>query len=336
MPAFIDARPVARALASLLTASLLATCGDDSSSSKDDRGVFGDMADALQSAQADFLTANTAIFASVEYMKPYIAELLELPPVVSASVSTPTSCLLDGVGGRTYTINGEPFTSVTDTLVPDNTARFRLFQLSNTGQPLLNHDIGYIDYRCIDADTLVTEVRISSDTILIASITYPAATGKLGGVFRVPDGSRTLAFGRLGDDESMLRIKFQIPGFPCSYDFPTSGTGTRSGGALVARYLPERRDLDFDFQASSLDSILGGFVLYADTQLNLAACIESGTLSAPVFSFPSTECHEEYELMLVNHAQLQAMSENYIALRALWLTTANLMEICRSLVPLGQ
>ncbi len=328
----LNPRLITRALALLIVSSLLTTCGDDSSSSKEDRGVFGEMADVLMQAEADYLTANAEIFASAGYMEPFIAALLEIDSP-GAGRPVQRTCLPAGMGGRTYTINGAPFTSVVDTAVPDYTARFLLFRLSSAGQPLLNQEIGHIDCTCADHEARVTDLRIVADSELVASLNYSAGSGVFTGECGNPDGSGSLPFGRLGSSVNGLRIKFQLQGFPCDYDLPLDGADPRSGSAHVARYLSERRDLDFRFQANSHDSVLGGYLLYADTQLYLAACIGSGTLSEPMFASPTSECQDKYPPMSVNASQLDAMSDVYQSLRHFWVTAANLVDICRSLIP---
>jgi len=343
MPAFIHARHVARALALLLVASLLATCGDDSSSSKDDRGVFGDMADVLQSAEDDFLTANAAIFASADSMKPYIAAILDLNTRTTASVSAPTSCLVEGAGGKIYSFNGESYSGIDDPNVPDYTARFRLYKLSSAGQPQLDHEIGHVDYTCVDVGVPVTETQIFSDSVLVASTTYSKQSGNISGTLRTPVGSKSLLF--LGDLslELVLNVRFVLSDkIQGEYRFPMGTSDTRRAEVAIAHAPATLWGLDIVMTVNGSGAVTdSGYALYrhyegSSLKSGIAACIESGTLEAPVFSAPTVACYDGAEPMSVSHTQLAAISDSYQPLRALWLTTANLVEICRSLVPLGQ
>ncbi len=332
-------RSITRALALLLTASLLTTCSDDSSSSNDDRGVFGDMADVFQSSRDTVFTANAAHYASAEAMKPYIDAFLDLNTLGAQSASAETSCLLDGRGGRTYTINGGPFTSVVDSLVPFYTARFRMFQLSSVGQPLLNQEIGHIDYTCVDVGVPLTEVQIFNDSVLIASTTYSPTSGNISGTFRSPDGSNPLTFFGEPSGQEYTRFRFIVGNLEVHY---TVSLQENSGERFVGLGVQDAPNgtaaetfFDVGFWVNESDEVLDGGASYTEGPImRAAACIESGTIVAPVFSTPEGDCFSpQVPRLPINDAQLQAMSELYQAARAFWLTAANLVEICRSLVP---
>ncbi len=330
-------RLVTRALALLVGSSLLTTCGDDSSSSKEDRGVFGEMADVLMQAEADYLTANAEIFASAEYMEPFIAELLNSSTLNAVQSTAQTSCLPEGVGGRTYTINGTPFTSVPDTAVPEYTARFRLFRLSTASEPLLNQEIGYVDYTCVDVGVPVTEVLIASDTVIIASITFSQQSGNITGLIRTPDGSASLDFnGRLYLNAGLLlTVTFSPNDLEANYESPLAESGARYADIFIR--IPPDTDLKGEVYVDGQDQVTEGTMWYREGgEYSLAACIQSGTLSSPALSSPSTDCYHgenEIELVPVNNAQVAAMSDSYQLLRHFWLAAANLVTICRSLVP---
>ena len=243
----------------------------------------------------------------------------------------------EGLGGRTYTINGEPFTSAVDSLVPGYTARFRLFQLSSAGQPLLDLEIGYIDYSCVEIGVLVTEAQIVSDSVSIASITFSQQSGNITGLIRTPDGSASLDFnGRLHLNAGLLMtVTFSLDDLEANYESPLAELGARHADIFVR--IPPDIDLKGEVYVNGQNQVTEGTMWYREGgEYSLAACIESGTLSSPAFLTPSTDCYHgenEIELMSANDAQLQAMSDSYRSLRALWLTAANLVEICRSLVP---
>lgn len=325
-------RSTIRALALLLVASTLTTCGDDSSSSKEDRGVFGEMADALAQSEADFLTANAEVFASAEYIQPYIIDLLNSTAQSATSAMASTSCLPEGVGGRTYTINGMPFTSVEDSLVPEYTARFRLFKLSNTGAPQLNQEIGYIDCGCRGIGVREAEIGIFSDTGMVASVAFLEYSGAVTGVIRNSTGTTSLPFeGSLG--HFGLNMAFIIPeGSTEFYSAPLLPAATMPVRAYIVL---QHSELDIHLNADQYGEVVTGHAVYAGSAGRfLAACTVSGTLNLPDFTMPSMNCYtDSVDLMPVSNAKLDAMSDSYRPLRAFWLTTVNLVEICRSIVP---
>lgn len=329
-------RSTIRALALMLLASILTTCGDDKGSgSNEDRGVFGEMADALAQSEADFLTTNAEIFASVEYMQPYIAGLLDLSPGGSTGRPVQQSCLPAGIEGRTYTINGTPFTSVEDPTVPENTARFRLFRLSPAGHPLLNQDIGYVDWSCDETDQTMTVVRVFSDTTLTVSMSLEPSRFRndLIGLM-IDHAGDTLEFeGAHHTDPNLLTVTFKRDSleanFECNLDFLHA-----KKSQFLIRVSGERVNKG-ELYVDSTRHVTQGLVIYSEAGIgHFAACLNTGTIEQPVFSSPSVDCvYGPAPIMQVTPSQLQAMSDSYRAVRALWLTTANLVEICRSLVP---
>jgi hypothetical protein len=324
-------RSTIRAFALMLAASFLATCGDDSSSSKDDRGVFGEMADVLQLAEEDFLIPNSDIFASAEYMKPYIATLLELNSTDITSATLQTSCLPVGFGGRTYSINGTSFTSVEDTAVPERTARFLLFKLSNVGQPLLDQRIGHIDYSCVDSNGLVTQVNLSSDSVVILTTTDSSLLAyNISGSLRTADGSQELHYSGVLTSELALLVRF-LPTNKLRADYLYR---IDSSGSFVHISWGSSVDTGW-WMIGALETDGEGYALFfpsvRHSEQLVAACM-SGTVDTAVFSPPSETCYPG-DALHVNHAQLAAMSESYLSLRHLWLCVASFVDICRSLVP---
>jgi len=331
-------RHTVRAITLILVASIFSTCGDDSTNSKEDRGVFGEMADALTQAEADYLTANDEILASVEYMTPIIGDFLRSTVGLAESGAPQTSCLPAGVGGRTYVINGTPFTSSIDASVPEFTARFRLFKLSASGSPLLNQEIGYIDCTC---ESLfgpgVSEVLIISDSVVIASMAYLPNGGGRGtatGLMRTPDGSGTLFVHGHFIPDSTITLTFSTPG-----DIVAGCNSPVESAAMMPTSIGiDSPAGEWQFKASlwtggdtEVDS---GYAINTEGEIGIVACIESGTVDAPVFATPAQHCYPDSGLatLSVNPIEIVAMSDSYRSLRQLWLRARRLIEICRSLV----
>lgn len=332
-------RSITCTLVLLLSAALLTTCGDDSSSSNDDLGVLADMADVLTQAEIDFLSANAAVFASADSMRPHIDDALQLNTQWRASTAAPNSCLPQGTGGKLYSFNGESYSGQTDAVVPEYTARFQLYAVSGSGQPQIGQVIGYVDYTCADLGAPVTEVQVFNIIGLVASSTHSRQSGVVSCAFRTADGSRTLQSLGSFSPESVLDLRFILTDeLQAKYQFPLESAAVRrvraEWGSAPAIVWGLTVTIDVDETGAVADS---GYALYhpngQSLEYDIASCISAGTVSAPVFSPPSTSCFDAGDHMNITQSQLSAVSDSYQSLHELWSRAAILFDICRSLVP---
>lgn len=322
-----------------LAMCLTATCGDDGSSSNDARGEFGEMVDALQEVETDYLFANAAILASAKAMHPQIVRLLEQIRSEPAPASLQAPCLPPGMGGRVYTANGDPFTSVPDISVPENTARFRLFALSPAGLPLLNAPIGHIDYICTIHGMPAAEVKIYSDSTLIVTSSFFAQSGNLSGSVFNTDLNRSLTYVGVASTEGWIEIEFDFGDALCAnYSEVRTGRGGEGSVIFTLKSPCDAEHWSFkpDFNADETGHVVSGFAFWFSGpghDRHLAACIEDGTLDDPVFSPPTTGClPSDYGWLEVGAAELDAMSDACVLMRNFWRHTMGTLDYCRSLV----
>lgn len=332
-------RSITCSLVLLLSATLLTTCGDDSSSSNDDRGVYGDMADVLKEVEDTVLVANVALYASMDSLLSHISAALELSRGQLAASKVPNSCLPEGTGGMLFTYNGESYTGQTDPLVQSYTARFELYALSASGQPILNQKIGYIELTCADLGVPITEMQLFNGSTLAGSTTYSPSSGLVSGTLRSPDASVSLTF--LGDEQeqgnvffSFIAASYEVHAF--SYETPSLSS---NGFGLTVNDAPNGTAPEIFFEIDvtrSLPSpVTEGDATYTEGPITRgAACILSGTIESPVFTRPTDACFsDDYELLSTNSSQRAAMLEIYQSARAYWLRAKAHVDICRALVP---
>lgn len=327
-------------LALLLAATLLTTCGDDSSSSNDDRGVYGDMADVLQEVEDTVLVANAALYASMDSLLPHITAALDLSSSQLAASAVPNSCLPEGTGGQRFTFNGETYTGQTDPLVQSYTARFDLYRISASGQPMLDQTIGYVDLTCADLGVPVTEIQLFNGTTLVGSTTYSPTSGLISGTLRSPNAAVSLTF--MGDEQeqgyvffSFIADSYEVHAF--GYETPSLSThafGIKVNDAPNGTAPEIFFEIDVVTNAISAQ-VTGGDATYTEGPITRgAACILSGTIESPVFTRPTGACFsEDVELLSINSAERAAMLEIFQAARAYWLRAWVQVELCRSLLP---
>lgn len=333
-------RSITCSLVLLLSATLLTTCGEDSSSSNDDRGVYGDMADVLHEVEDTVLVANAALYASMDTMLPHITAALELSRGQLAASTVPNSCLPEGTGGMLFTYNGESYTGQTDPLVQSYTARFELYALSASGQPILNQKIGYIELTCADLGVPITEMQLFNGTTLVGSTTYSPTSGLISGTLRSPDAAVSLTF--MGDEQdqgyvlfSFIADSYEVHAF--SYETPSLSS---SAFGVKVNDAPNGTAPEIFFEIDVVTNwisgqVTGGDATYTEGPISRgAACILSGTIESPVFTRPTEACFsDDVELLSINSAQRAAMLEIYQSARAYWLRASAQTEICRSLLP---
>jgi hypothetical protein len=333
-------RPIARFFVLLTAALLLATCGDDGTGPSGESGVFGEMAVDLKAAESTALGTNADIFASAEVMMPYINAIL-FPAATSGSSSAGTGvCLPEGVGGKIYSFDGSAYTGTGSASIIESVARFWLYRISEFGQPQENQMIGYIDFTCFETQAVsLTEVQLSLGTTVVASTTFSSIIGRINGAFRDAPATHLVNFeGNVTSPQARLTLEFDVSDrFSATYGHQLPGGA--SGPVVLTVTDPEGSSegaYAAQFSVNPADNVTGGYAqLSTDSGSFVAACINSGTLADPAFSAPSADCFPDSESvsMLVSPAQLEAMSDSYQPLRAFWLAAANLVEICRSLVP---
>lgn len=326
-----------RRLLPILAAALLLSCGDDGTSSRTDPGIFAEMTETLAAAEDDFLDAHAAIYASAAAMMPDIAAALGLVPVPFAAAPVP--CLPEGTGGQTYAFDGLMYIGVADPLVPNYTARFHLYQLGNDGLPQPNQMIGYIDITCADLLGPVTEVQVFADSAIISSTTLASQSANLTGTLRDPESDRSLIYLGNIDEEEALGIRFLLSDeMQAVYEFPFAAEGTRRLEVEIASAPAVnwglRISLIVDGEGDVSDS---GYTLYypegQSLDYDLAACIQSGTLDAPVFTQPSASCFAGADPMSITRGELDGLADSYTSLRRLWLHAAFATRICVALIP---
>lgn len=324
----------------LLSMTVLTTCGDDSSSSNDDRGVYGNMADVLLTVEDTVLVANAALYASMDTMLPHITAALDLSSGEFAASTVPNSCLPEGTGGQRFTFNGETYTGQADPLVQSYTARFDLYRLSAAGQPMLNQMIGYLDLTCADLGVPVTEMQLFNGATLVGSTTYSPTSGLISGTLRSPNAAVSLTF--MGDEQEQGNVifrfiadRYEVHAF--AYGSPSLST---SAFGVKVNDAPNGTAPEIFFEIDVVTNWISGQVTDGDATYTEgpisrgAACILSGTIESPVFTRPTEACFsDDYELLSINSAERAAMLEIYQSARAYWLRASAQTDICRSLVP---
>jgi hypothetical protein len=276
----------------------------------------------------------------MDTMLPHITAALDLASSQLAKPSVPNSCLPEGTGGKLFTFNGESYSGQTDPLVQSYTARFELYGLSASGQPIINQKIGYVDLTCADLGVPVTEIQVFSGTTLVGSTTYSPSSGLVSGALRSPDAAVSLTF--LGEEQqsgyvfySFIAASYEVQAF--SYDTPS--LSSRAFGVRV-NDAPNGTAPEIFFEIDVTTNwvsgqVTGGDASYTEGPITRgAACILTGTIELPVFTRPTQACFsEDVELLSINSAERAAMLDIYQSARSYWLRASTQTEICRSLVP---
>ncbi len=330
-------RHVARLITVSVAATILITCGDDGSSTHDDRGIFGEWADLLGQSAESFIGPSDNIFASFGALWPDMAVVLGESRDVDGSPLEPLSCLREGIGGKVYDFDGQHYSGTLSAAIPAYTARFKLYEVS-MGQPITESEIGFIDFSCVDVGIHLTEVQIFADSGLVASATYSNSSGNLSVTFRSEDG-RSLQV--LVQPDPELLGYYALTYMP-SDTLEVHHLGSTNAGdeqiTLIGIYNPGNKPFGSCWYYVEVDSMRQISTGYVEQNRNsvpgYAACILSGTITNPVFTRSSQLCAiQNYELWNVNNAQLEAMSETYRALYSVWARVTDLLRLCRLLVP---
>jgi hypothetical protein len=328
-----------RLLGCLVAISLIAGCGDDDKGNGpiDNTARFDQIASALTSAESDFITSNADMTASLDYFSPYIAATIGAGALAKENSVT---CFPAGVAGKIFNFNGTAYVADVDTGVVASSVRFRLYELSQGGTPILTEPSGHIQFTCEAG--LGADVQIVSGTVLIASVTYVQHTREISGGIRSSDGSTEALIDGVLYNEGSLELNFLLEDddMQATYEFPLSGTGTRIANASFWPYPDPDWGFFVDVTVDGNDDVTSGaahFRVEPDIFPSVAACVASGTLVSPVFTAPTSECPEwEAERLNVSTAQLQDMAAAYHSLHELWDGIAGLVQANLAVLALGE
>lgn len=328
-----------RLLGCLVAISLITGCGDDDKGNGpiDYTARFDQIADALTSAESDFITSNADMTASLDYFSPYIAATIGAGALAKENSVT---CFPAGVAGKIFNFNGTTYVADVDTGVVATAVRFRLYQIAQNGTPILTEPSGHIQVTCEAGAS--SQVEIVSGTVLIASTSYTVSTGAVTGGIRSSDGSTEALIDGFLSNEGDLGLSFLLEDadIEATYSFPLLGTGTRVVNAAIIGPVPEP-DWGFfvDVTVDGDDDVTSGgvhFRVEPDIFASAAACVASGTLASPVFTAPTSECPDtDAERLDVTTAQLQDMSAAYHSLHELWDGVAGLVQANLAVLALG-
>lgn len=310
-------------------------CGDDdkgNGSNNGDAGVYGDIEAALTGAQEDVLVANAMIYASTDYFAPRIAAALSSSRLSAGSAQE--SCLPEAAIGQNFDYIGSAYVGAPDASVPADGVRFQLYEIGQGGTPILSEPIGYLDITCTQEEGLALatiDLVFGDVTVLSIDGELTISSLSLDGAMHGPTGTPTLQL--LGVQSIVvpdLTLTFSIPGsFSATY---SEESGPSQGGHVTASVIGPYPAVDWELLVSMslgpLGNITGGYLSYtSESEAGVVACAQSGTVSNPVLSAPSSSCALEEPLLPTTAAERQAMVDGYKALRSLWLTVSGFVEL---------
>lgn len=326
-----ESRPMFQALMLMFLASILSTCGDDGSSSKDDRGVFGEMADPITQTWVDYLDSNQMILASADSMLPHVRAAFDLSVARESAFSPSLSCLPEGAGGRLYTFDGVAYSGSEDPTIPDQVARFTFYELSEAGRPLLDHPVGFGEYSCTGSDWKTTSFRIFEGSDLVLSMEFSTFNRGFSGVLRRRDSADSLIWdGGINDFEKSV-VRFDADGrtevrihFPSLNTLVTQEDSTASWLCEIA--------------FSKLSPEVAGCVFLENTSPGggdgrLAACVSGESIDSLVYFTPVNNCCISLLLMEATKPQFEAMEQIHMSSLHLGQRAMSALDVCRSLVP---
>lgn len=320
-----QSRSSIRALALLLLASVLTTCGGDrGSGSNDERGVFGDVADALQKTESDFVLQYARIGQAVSALAPYLATALTDP-------SSPGELC-----GAVLEFDGQRYVVSPDSIAPDSVTRLYLYSTSADRGPDRDSTIAYIDADCSATTDPRFRLHLIGDPVTLGTVDLlPQVYGRqrLKSEIWTRDGLTRMSV-RAEHGEFLKSISWSVDTGP-PYVGRISGDYSEWSGLLnqqinAAAHLPNVRgdDLHVRLDLDSSGAVLMGSAYWVRTDsFFLASCIPAGSPSVPQFRSPAVGCENfADEIMEITPLQLQAMTESYVLLRHFWLTTFELVE----------